>query len=93
MARNSEDHEQVHEKDQKRPGRRRRAFGLIVASAVATAPLGCDDTTSKPLVVSMDAGTSQDATNMDDATAAPDGDTDAGGAVDAAQDYPSGVRG
>ena len=100
MAQNSED----HKKSQKRPGRSRRTFGLIVASAVATAPLGCDDTTSKPLVVSMDAGTSEDATNTDDAvamdtgsqvdaTAAPDGDTDAGGAVDAAQDYPSGVRG
>jgi len=100
MAQNNED----HKKDQKRPGGRRRTFGLIVASAVATAPLGCDVTTSTPLVVAMDAGVSEDATNTEDAlamdtgsqvdaTAAPDSDTDAGGAVDAAQDYPSGVRG
>lgn len=69
-------------RDQKMPGRRRRTFGLIVASAVATAPLGCDDTTTTPVVVSMDAGVST-----------PDGDTDAGGAADASQEYPSGVRG
>ena len=101
MARNNED----PKKSQRRPGRSGRTFGLVVASAVATAPLGCDDGTSKaPLVVAMDAGMSEDAMNtadalaMDtgsqvDATAAPDSDTDAGGAVDASQDYPSGVRG
>ena len=76
-----------HKKSQKRPGGRRRTFGLIVASAVATTPLGCDDTTTTPLVVAMDAGVSEDA------TAAPDGDTDAGGALDAAEELPSGVRG
>jgi hypothetical protein len=101
MAQNNDD----HKKDQKRPGQRRRTFGLIVASAVATAPLGCDDRTSTaPLVVETDAGVSEDAMNAEDAlamdtgaqvdaTAAPDSDTDAGGAVDAAQEYPSGVRG
>jgi len=101
MAQNNED----HKKSQKRPGRRRRTFGLIVASAVATAPLGCDDGTgTAPLVVAMDAGVADDAMSREDAlamdtgsqvdaTAAPDGATDAGGAVDAAEEVPSGVRG
>jgi hypothetical protein len=83
MARNNED----HKKSRKRPGRSGRTFGLVVASALAAAPLGCDDTTTAPLVVSMDAGTSEDA------TAGPDGTPDAGGAVDAAEEVPSGVRG
>jgi hypothetical protein len=80
MARNNED----HKKSRKRPGPSPRTFGLIVASAVATAPLGCDDTTTTPLVVATDAGTSDDAMNSD---------TDAGGALDAAEEVPSGVRG
>ena len=91
MAQNNEDHKQ----DKKRPGGRGRTFGLIVASAVATAPLGCDDGTSTaPLVVATDAGVAEDAMNTEDALAMDTGSaTDAGAAVDAAEEVPSGVRG
>jgi len=100
---------QNKKKDQERRGRRRRTLGLIVVSTVATAPFGCDDNTRTALdgaavVAEMDAGASPDATETQDALAmdtgsqvdamsTADSDTDAGGAVDAAQEYPSGVRG
>jgi hypothetical protein len=97
-------HEQEHQEmaikndrgDEKKPRRRRRgAMELVVATAVAAAPLlGCDDAGPRAQAdagadtLAMDAGSDADAVAGDDAAA------DAIDADDASQDaYPDGVRG
>jgi hypothetical protein len=82
--------------NEKKPRRRRRGtMGLVVATAVAAAPvLGCDDAGPRAQAdasadtVAMDAGSDADAAAGDGAAA------DVIDADDAAQDaYPDGVRG
>jgi hypothetical protein len=86
----------VNRADEKKPRRRRRgAMGLVVATAVAAAPvLGCDDAGPRAQAdasadtLAMDAGSDADPMAADDAAA------DAIDADDASQDAsPDGVRG